>query len=471
MLLKLLCRAGGGDDRARARDAAAGARHALQKIAVELASLGEHQELAAFAQPVGALGLNVRAGVLLFNEPLHRGGDTAGNGKAASRARAVGQILARFQRGKIDLLRLKNAHQFFIGQHKIDVGPNFMVHGFQLFRRARPDEHDLAARMLALGEPRGVDHGRVGHGDVAGLRREQPPRHHPPRRAAGRRHKALCLRDFFQIVARFLNGADVRAHGDLHHAREAELLHRGDEFRHGDVLPELPDERRGDDGDDLVALQHGADDLIDLALIDNRAERTAHKALTARDAAVIVDLRLAVFVHADGVHPARRLTGALEVHDGVIRAGCRAFAALDAEALGDAAAAVYKFDRALGAHLLARRRKAALTKLRRKVAVRGAGVTGVGDDVHERRLVILLGDRRLIHALGEHGALLHRLERQAHRQPHALARDGALQKHRLTVQRAAAGDDLVWDVLHLRIVAGIRHPRDLGKDLFANVRN
>ena len=34
-------------------------------------------------------------------------------------------------------------------------------------------------------------------------------------------------------------------------------------------------------------------------------------------------------------------------------------------------------------------------------------MTGVGDDVHERRLVILLGDRRLIHALCQHGALLH----------------------------------------------------------------
>ena len=96
-------------------------------------------------------------------------------------------------------------------------------------------------------------------------------------------------------------------------------------------------------------------------------------------------------------------------------------------------------------------------------------MAGVGDDVDERRLVILLGDGRLIHALGQKRPLLHRLERQAHGQTHALTGDGPLQKYGFPVQRALPRHDAEGDVLHLGVVAGIGHPGDLRKDLLADV--
>ena len=96
-------------------------------------------------------------------------------------------------------------------------------------------------------------------------------------------------------------------------------------------------------------------------------------------------------------------------------------------------------------------------------------MAGVGDDVDERGLVILLGDGGLVHALGQKRARLHGLEGQTHGQPHALAGDGALEKHGLAVQRALAGDDLEGDILHIGVVAGVCHPGDLGKDFLSDL--
>ena len=344
-----------------------------------------------------------------MNQFLHCGSHAACHGKAASGPRALVQIRAVGKRGEIDLLGLKDAHEFFVGQDKINVRADIILHGFQLFCRARADEDNLAVRVFFFDEPRRVDHRRVRHGDIAGLRREEPARHHPPRRAAGGRHEALLVRYLFQKVVRFFNRADIRAGRDLDHVGKAELLHGGQELRNGHVPAELPDERRRDDGHDFVAFKDGADDLIDLALVDDRAERAADQTLAAGDTAVIIDARLAVFVDADGVHAAGGLTGPLQIRNGVIRTGSGAFAALDAQLLVDAALAVDEFDGALRAHALARGGKTALTQLCHAVLLRRAGVAGVGDDVDERRLIILLGDSRLVHALSQKCARLHGL--------------------------------------------------------------
>ena len=95
----------------------------------------------------------------------------------------------------------------------------------------------------------------------------------------------------------------------------------------------------------------------------------------------------------------------------MIRAGFGAFAALDAELLIDPALAIDEFHRALRAHPLARRGKTPLAELGHAVLLRRARVAGVGDDVYKRRFIVLLGDRRLIHALGEKRPGLHGLQR------------------------------------------------------------
>ena len=349
--------------------------------------------------------------MLAPDDLLDRRGYTASLRKAAARACRLCEGLTCREAREVNFLRFKDAHEFFIGQDKIHVLPELFLHGLQLFGRARADKDDLCLRLFALDKPRRIDHRRVGHGNIAGLIREQSSCHHPPRRAARGRHEALLGRHFFEEIPCLFNRADVRARRDLDHIRKAECLHCRDKFRRRYVLAELPGKRRRNNRDDVISLQNRADNLIDLALIDNRAERAVDQTLAARDAEVVVDFRLAVLVQTDRVHPARCLTRALEIGDRVIGTGFGAFAALDAELLVNAALAVYKFHRALRAHPLARRGQTPLAELGHAVLLCRARVAGVGDDVYKRRFIVLLGDRRLVHALGEKRPGLHGLQR------------------------------------------------------------
>ena len=149
-----------------------------------------------------------------------------------------------------------------------------------------------------------------------------------------------------------------------------------------------------------------------------------------------------------------------------------ALAALDALLRVNVAFAVDEGDRALGADLLAGGGQTVLAVLRHPVLVGGAGVAGIGNDVDQRRLVILLGNGGGIHALGHQTAGLDGADGQAHGEPYPLTRDGAFQENRLPVQGLVAGDDLEGQVLRsLVAVAAVCHAGDLGKYLFANIRD
>ena len=136
------------------------------------------------------------------------------------------------------------------------------------------------------------------------------------------------------------------------------------------------------------------------------------------------------------------------------------------------ALAVDEGDGALGADFLAGGGQAVLAALGDPVLVCRAGVAGVGDDIDERRFVVLLGNGGMVHAVGHQGTGLHGADAQAHCQAHALTGDGALQEHRFPVQGLVTGDDDVGQILGVGIItAGVSHPGDLGKDFFTNVRN
>ena len=293
-----------------------------------------------------------------------------------------------------------------------------------------------------------------------------------PSGATGGRHVVLLLRHLFQKILGFLDGTQVSADGDFHHPVEAQLLHGGHELSGGHLAAELADEGGGDNGNDAVAFQDGLDDLKYLPLVHNGAEGTGHQTLAAGHALVLMDDGLAMLVGADGVHAAGRLTGALHVDDGVVGAGAGALAALDALFRVNVALAVDEGDCALGTDPLAGSCQTVLAVLRHPVLVGGAGVTGVWNDVDKGRLVILLGDGGGIHALGHQTAGLDGADGQAHGEPYPLTRDGAFQENRLPVQGLVAGDDLEGQVLRsLVAVAAVCHAGDLGKYLFANIRD
>ena len=156
--------------------------------------------------------------------------------------------------------------------------------------------------------------------------------------------------------------------------------------------------------------------------------------------------------------------------DGVVGAGFGTLAALDTLFLIDEAAPVDERDGALGADLLAGSSKAVLAADGNLVLVLGAGVAGVGNDIDQGRLIILLGNCGGIHALGHQTPGLNGADAKAHGKANPLTGDGALQEDGFPVQGLVAGDDLIGQILRVCVVAaGVRHACDLGKDVFSDV--
>ena len=333
---------------------------------------------------------------------IHHGlGHATGYGEAPARRRTgvlgIGGILQGFE---IHVLRLEHALQFLKGQHKVHVGADVLPDGLQLLGGAGADEDNLGLRLLPLHHPGGVYHGGQGHGDVLGLGGEELVHHGVPGRAAGGGHEGLVGRDVFHKVLGLLHGADVRTDGNLHHIGKAQLPQGGYQLGEGDILAKLPGKGRGENGNHLVPLHNGAHHLVNLAFVHNGTKGAADQTLAAGHAFLLVDGGPAVLVRPDGIHSAGRLAGPLQVDNGVVGAGLGAFAAADALGRVDAALAVDEGDGLPGAHLLAGGGQTVLAHVRHPVPVGGAGVAGIGNDVHQGRLIVLLGDGGMVHALG-----------------------------------------------------------------------
>ena len=215
------------------------------------------------------------------------------------------------------------------------------------------------------------------------------------------------------------------------------------------------------------------DELEQLALIHDGAKGAVHQAHAAADTLVVVDLGAAVFIAADGVHAAGLGAGPLEADDGLVRAALLALAALDALGLVDVGLAMLEVHGLLGADGGAVVGKAALAGVGHLQMGGGAGVAGELDDVDQRRLIILLGDGALLHAIGNHIMLLHLAQGQAHSQADALAHDGALQEDGVTLIAHLAGDNLIGQLLHaLDVVAAlVGHTGHLGEHALAHGGN
>ena len=99
-------------------------------------------------------------------------------------------------------------------------------------------------------------------------------------------------------------------------------------------------------------------------------------------------------------------------------------------------------------------------------------MAGIGDDIDQGRLIILLRNRCGIHALGDQMTSVCRAQGQTHGKTHTLTGDGALQKDGFTVQGTVAGHDLIGQVVGgFDAVAGIGHAGNLGEHILANIRD
>ena len=117
------------------------------------------------------------------------------------------------------------------------------------------------------------------------------------------------------------------------------------------------------------------------------------------------------------------------------------------------ALAVSEVDRVLGADLMAGSRQTVLAQIRHHILLGGAAVAGEGNDVDERRLIILLRDGRVIHALGDQHTLIRGAHGKTHGKADPLAGNGPLQKDGFPVQGILAGDDFVGKIQGGGVVA------------------
>ena len=107
-------------------DAAAGAAHAFQKIAVVLAGLGQHQQLLALGQALSRRDLDFHVGVPFLDLVGNGLGNTAGLSKAAAGTGSVDQIDLvgiNFQCSRVDILGLNDAGQQMCIRDSLSDGP------------------------------------------------------------------------------------------------------------------------------------------------------------------------------------------------------------------------------------------------------------------------------------------------------------------------------------------------------------
>src|SRR5699024_7221470 len=181
----------------------------------------------------------------------------------------------------------------------------------------------------------------------------------------------------------------------------------------------------GDLRDDRLAPAERSRKLEDLGFARDRSERAVHHPHSAGYTFVIVDERSAVLVRHNGIHAACLLAGALFLGDRIIGTDRFALAALDAFFLIDKRFPVHHGDRAPGTDLLAGMCQTALAYIADLIFILLAALARRGDDLHQRRLIIFLGNIARLHARGQMDRLVLRTEGQAHCQAEPLPYDGA----------------------------------------------
>ena len=103
-----------------------------------------------------------------------------------------------------------------------------------------------------------------------------------------------------------------------------------------------------------------------------------------------------------------------------------------------------------------------------------AAVAGELDHVHQRGIIVLIGDGSIFQTGDDAVVLVHAAGGQAHGQTDALLDDGALQEDVLAQLAFLTGDDGVRDLAHqvvglLALDVGVSHAGNLGKHLTADL--
>ena len=271
-----------------------------------------------------------------------------------------------------------------------------------------------------------------------------------------------------------VHGAQVGTDGHLHHVAEADGLQGSLELAGGSQTRELVDESGSHQRVDAVAAVEALDQLIDLALVGDGTEGAVDQALAAGHALAVVDLGTAQLIGVDGTHAAGCGAGTLGLDDGIVGADGGAAAALDALFLINGGTTALPGDGLLGAHFHTGVCQAALAQVGHLDQLFRAAVAGELDHVHQRGIIILIGNGSVLQTGDDAVVLVHAAGGQAHGQTDTLLNDGALQEDVLAQLAFLAGDDGVRDLAHqvvclFTLDVGICHPGHLGEHLAADL--
>lgn len=126
------------DIRSRARDASAGATHALDQCAAELAHFCKKQNFTAVFQPLYMLNIHFCVGVICRDALFDGARNAARDGIAPARSRGVVHFRFLVECRKIDAPRLKNGGKLFERDDEIDVAAHRPARRFQFFAAHGP---------------------------------------------------------------------------------------------------------------------------------------------------------------------------------------------------------------------------------------------------------------------------------------------------------------------------------------------
>ena len=208
-------------------------------------------------------------------------------------------------------------------------------------------------------------------------------------RAARGGHERLLLVHALDVLVSLVDAANVGGPGDLADAREADLLHGGDDLSELDLVRQVTGDSGGDASVDLLALLDRLEGVDDLRASHDGAERARTLAASARDAALLVEHLVAVGEVGDGANRARSHARDGDVDDGMVRAHRGALAALDTLGGVDHTTTVDVGDGVLRAVGLARLGDAVLARVGDEHLLHRALVARLLDDGQHRGLDVL----------------------------------------------------------------------------------
>ena len=416
------------------------------------------------------LDLDFDVGIIFLDARADGGGNAARNAVTAPCGRRVVNGIFLVITAEIDSLRLENCGELLERDDEIDVASHGTAARFQLLRRARSDKDHARVGTELFDGARRCDHGRKRAGYFIHHIGELQLCKHTPRGAAGSQQEREFPRcDFRRVVVRLGGRAHICAVRHLVHFLETDVFERSFDFPERNVRAELTDDGGRDFRHDFIPLLDRADQLEDLRLIGNRAERAADHALTAADALLRVDARAPEPVAGNRLDAARLRARTRSVRDRLVRAGGFALPALNALVLIDDGfpRLCIHGNRALRTDRHAISRNAAAALVAHFILVLFAAIARRGNDLHERRFVVAVRDIARVQPVCDvRGAIL-RIERHTHRKTDALRRDRAFAVNALAIHGRFRRRDLIRDFFQIArdVFRFKRNFGDLDKDL------